>query len=226
MASQQVLTLAGPLSGNGLTTLLLTAAERHMYASVIIESGSANGTIHVVNGQIALVGADDVRTMRIAQNELTSLLRASIGSSTGTFRCAPLTNIENAHDFRSVGVQQVLNAVGAISTAGPAPDLTPRRTAAPDAATLIPAEPAPAAPATNPQHTADPAVTAAAAAVASPVAEPERQIRASQLRKILRLKGTAKPPIEDSSVEKILDEPDSTVDRAAALRSVIRDLAS
>ena len=224
-ASQQTsMTLAGPLSGDGLRSLLLAAAERNMYASVIIEGSSANGMIHLVDGQIALLGSDDLQAMRIAQHELTSLLRASIGAATGTFRCAPLTNIEHAHALRSVGVQQVLTAVGAISATETVDELAPRRTPAVDPAILVSATASQTAePVADLRAVETPELVGAAVA---PEAQDNRPVRASQLRKMLRLKGSAKRPVDSSTVEKILVEPDNAVDRQAALRSIIRDLAA
>jgi len=215
--------LAGSLADDGLRTLLLAAAERTMYASVLID-GPASGVIHIVNGRIALVGSDDMKTMRVAQHELTTLLRDSIGATTGTYRCAPLTDIENATEIRSVGIQQVLTAVGAISTtavdavtAPPAPVAeAPTRTGTPTASPDPVSTPAPAA-------APAPAVSLDAVRDSAGV---ERPIRASQLRKMLRVKQKATPQETNATVGRILDEPEEAVDRQAALRSIIRDLAS
>lgn len=230
--SQAALSMAGSLTGDGLQSLLLAAAARRMYASILID-GPTSGTIHIVDGSIALVGSEDMRTMRVAQHQLTNLLRDSIGARTGTYRCAPLTDVPEAHESRSVGIQQVLNAVGAISSvdsidtaAAPIPS-TPVNGVAPEAS-LAPTTPLATAPTPADSNGAQGAGLATVTPIPTrSAADIERPVRASQLRKMLRVKrkAAAAPTTENTSVARILEEPENAVDRQAALRTIIRDLA-
>lgn len=224
--------LQGPLSGNGLHRLLLAAADRHMFASVVITGGPADGVIYLVRGEIALPNCHDIKTMRVAQHDLATLLRANAGSPVGNYHCAPLIDFAGAVEARTVTVHQALAATGALlGEAAPVVDSARERSADhPIEALSVMANVA--APTQERALVAPISVAAgeAPAATAKLLNEIEppaaRRVRASQLRKMLRERKTAPSVDVDPSVAAIAEVKDAPASREAALRSIIHELAA
>lgn len=221
MTPSDSLPLSGTLGNSGLIDALRLAAQQNTYCTIQVAGAPTSGEIHLASGQILIKGAADPEHRQHEINAVFAMLRASLSES-GAFRLVPLSHSPNADSTPRIAVEAaVYSATTNPTTASAPPAATP---AQPVAAAQSAVAPAPAAPIGAPAATAQaqpgpPVLTPAANA-----AQPERRVRASQLRKILRSGGSISEHLPTEATESTASGEQPT--RNAALRELIGQLAT
>ena len=223
MNPTDALTLSGTLGNSALVDTLRLAAQQNTYCTIQVAGAPTSGEIHLANGQILIKGAADPDQRQQEINAVFAMLRASL-SETGAFRLVPLSHSPSADSTPRMAVEAAIYSATTNPTAAPAQT-------SPAATAPAPAAPASAASTTAPADVATPTplrppADDPATAVVTPqaTAQPERRVRASQLRKILRSGGsiTEHLPTASEAPTGASEQPD----RNAALRELIGQLAT
>lgn len=224
MTPNDALPLQGTLGNSGLIDALRLASQQQTYCSIQVAGAPTSGEIHLANGQILIKGAADPNQRQQEINAVFAMLRASLSES-GAFRLVPLSHSPNADSTPRMAVEAAIySATTNPTTESAPPAAVPTQPVAAPTADQSPATaqaPSSAAPALD--LAAEPVVTVQTPPATS-TTQPERRIRASQLRKILRSGG--------SISEHLPTEPESTTapgaepNRNAALRELIGQLAT
>lgn len=221
MTEPNGLALSGALGGDNLLNALRAAAQLNTYATVQIAGAPTSGEMHLANGEILITDAADPAQRQQAFATIFGLIQASQTES-GAFRFVPLSNVSHADSVPRIQVAAAISSAsqGANQPAPTAPAAAP--VAAAPAATSAPtpaAEPI-ASPAPSPAVAPVPAPSPIHASTAPPAA-PERRIRASQLRKLLREGGSINDHLPQTP-----EVASTAPSRSSALRELIGQLAT